>query len=346
MLKLKRIAMAILVVGVGSSSASFANVITPNIAPWSFGVNALYLQPSFGGNGLGYSTYGNYSGNDEFGNFVGVNGASNTIYDINPKWGWGFEVQGAYRFNAKNEVGIQWYHLNNRTNGYLPQGSLFAGNYDGLYAGRLQIGQRWDAVNLDVSHDILLDEQKTVRAFAGISFASINNQFKNHPLLHPSSPPIFNTVETLSYNGFGPRVGGDFGYTLGHGFGLYANAASSVLVGSNSQKVSGFQDLTTIPGYGAQLFSATNFSQTNNGIIVVELESKLGVKYDYQLAHGNLTLDIGYLWMSYLNGITSFNEVGVIDTAGVGTASLGAVNTTANFNLNGLYFGLKWSGNI
>ncbi len=81
-----------------------------------------------------------------------------------------------------------------------------------------------------------------------------------------------------------------------------------------------------------------------NGVIVVELESKLGMKYDYQLPQGHLSFDIGYLWMNYLNAITSYAEDGVIDTGGV--PSLGATNRTANVNLNGLYFGLKWSGNI
>lgn len=344
MLKSKRIAIAIL--GVIANNVTLANDVTlvsrPNHGLWSFAANALYLQPSFGGNGLGYSSFSNYSGNDDNGHFVGVSGTSNRINNLNPKWAWGVELEGAYRFNEKNDVELQWYHLNENVNGYLPPGSVFSGNYDGFYAGFMQLAQNWNAVNLEVGHLVSFDDTKNVRLHAGLSFANIKNKFTNYPQLYPTGSPIFITTDTLSYSGIGPRVGGDFGYVVGHGVSLYAKTAASVLLGSSKQRNSGFQNYTNSI-YGFQPYGTPNYNQTNNGVIVTELDAKLEARYDYQMANGILSFDLGYLWMNYLNAITSYTDIGIVGT-GDG-ASIGT-NTTANFNLNGLYFGMKWLGNI
>lgn len=340
MLKLKRIILAIF--GMVSSSLIFADGINPasDHDPWSFGVTALYLQPSFGGNGLGYSSFSNYSGNDDNGHFVGVNGASDHINNINPQWGWGFQLDGAYRFNTKNDVNIQWYHLNNNTNGYLPTGSVLSASDDGFYAGRLQLAQYWDAVNLEMGHAIPFDENKIIHLHGGLSYANIKNTFTNYPQLYPTSAPLFTTTDTMTYNGVGPRIGADFGYTIWHGLGLYAKTAGSLLVGQTQQNISGFQNYTNAI-YGPQPYGTPNYSHSHNGVVVTELEAKLGVKYDYQFAQGNvLSFDLGYLWINYLNAISSYTGVGIVGTAD--GASIGT-NTTANFDLNGLYFGVKLS---
>jgi hypothetical protein len=307
--------------------------------PWSLGITALYLQPSFGGNGLGYSSFSNYSGNDDNGRFVGISGASNHINNINPKRAWGFQLNGAYRFNLTNELEIEWYHLNENVNGYLPNGSVFSGNYDGFYAGHLKFREQWNAVNLEVAHSILLDENKTVKLHAGLAFANIKNKFINYPQLFRTGNALFVTTETLSYNGLGPRMGADFNYIFGRGLNLYAKAAASLLLGKNKQDVSGFQNYTNSV-YGFQPYGTPNYSQSNTNVVVTELEAKLGIKYDYQIAQNNkLSFDIGYLWMSYLNAINSYTDIGIVGTAS--GASIGT-HTTANFDLSGLYFGLVW----
>ena len=309
-------------------------------APWSIGVSALYLQPSLGGNGLGYSSFGNYDGKDDNGVFVGVSGAPNRIYNINPKRGWGFELEGAYRFSMKHDVNIQWYHLNENTSGYLPTGSVFSGNDDGFYAGHLQVAQYWNAIHLEVGRRIPFDENKIIRLHAGLSFANINNEITNNPQLYPTGTVLFTTKDTMSYNGIGPRFGGDFGYSVGHGLDLYAKAAGAVLVGSASQKITGFQNYTNTI-YGFQPYGTPNYSQSHSGVIVPEVEAKLGVTYNYQIAPNNIiSVDLGYLWLSYINAVKSYTNVGIVGTAD--GASIG-VNTTTNFDLNGLYLGINWN---
>ena len=341
MLNLKKTLLTILAV---SNTFAFAGSMGPTCVPgtdcekpaWSISTYALYLQPSFGGNGLGYTSFSNY-GSDLSANTIEVNGATNYMHNINPQWNWGFQIDAAYYLNSKNDIDINYYHFNENTQGYLPQGTLFAGSAPGLYAGLVKVAPSWNAINLESGHRFDFDNIKTLRLHAGVSFANINNKFTNYPQVFSTGNPIFITTDKISYNGFGPRFGGDFNYIVGHGLGLYTKAAGSLLVGTAKQSVTGYKDF--IFNTFNNVYSAGNYSQSHNGVIVPEIEAKLGLKYDYSLAQGIITFDLGYLWINYLNAIVS--QVGANVNNSVVSSS-----TTTNFNLNGLYFGLKWMGNV
>jgi hypothetical protein len=271
------------------------------------------------------------------GNAVEANGVANNMYNINPQWGWGFQLEAAYYINSKSDLDVNWYHLNESTSGYLPQGSLFAGSAPGLYAGLVNVSPTWNAINIEAGQRFDFDAIKRLRIHAGVAFANINNTFTNYPQLYATGNPIFITTDKISYNGFGPRFGGDFDYSVWRGFGVYAKAAGSLLVGCAKQSVTGYQNFSF--GGFPQLYSAGNYYQSHNSVVVPEVEAKLGLKYDHTFSHGILGLDVGYLWLTYLNAIVS--QVGASQNNSVISAS-----TTTNFDLNGLYFGLKWMGNI
>lgn len=341
MLKLNR---AITLIFAMSNCSVFAGSIVPLYTPcatcekpaFSFSADALYLQPSFGGNGLGYTSFSNY-GNDIPGNIIDVNGATNHMRNINPDWRWGFELEGSYYLNPTNDFTLNWSRLNETTNGHLPQGTLFAGSAGGLYAGRLKVAPRWDAINLEVGQRFIFDECKTLRFHVGLAYAHIKTKFTNYPQIFPTGAPLFITKDSIAYEGFGPRFGGDFNYAIGYGVNLYAKAAGSLLVGTAKQSVHGYHDFV-FAGNGFP-YSTGNYKQHHDGVIVPELEAKLGVKYDCPLAFGNLGVDLGYLWITYLNAIVS--QVG----ADVFSSAISA-STTTNFDLNGVYFGIKWTGNF
>src|SRR3990167_5780779 len=98
MFKIKKTIALILAL---SSSMVFASTTGENNT-WSIDASALYLQPSFGGNGLGYSSFGNYAGADNQGVIFTTNGTNN-IYNVTPNRAWGFQVGGVYRFNINND---------------------------------------------------------------------------------------------------------------------------------------------------------------------------------------------------------------------------------------------------
>lgn len=322
-----------------SNSLAFAGAMGPSCTPgtvsipcnqtaWSFGGQALYLKPSFGGDGLGYSVFS--YGADIFGNVVGANVPTNTIVNSTPDWSWGFQIEGAYHFGMGNDVDINWYHLSSNTSRRLPEGYLFSGNAPALYAGLIEVSPAWDAVNVEFGQLINFDETKIMRIHAGLDFSRVKTTFTNYPQYLPSSGPLFITTDNISYEGVGPRIGDDFTYKLGRGFGVYAKGAASLLIGTAKQNVSGYPNLAF-----PNSFSTGNYVQTNHSVVIVELEAKAGLKYDYPTAYGLWGVDVGYMWVNYFNALVSQTGSGLAGSAV-------SVNNAANFNLNGLYFGLKW----
>src|SRR5579872_1282232 len=122
--------LASVLIALSSSTAIAENIIIPHeYNAWKFGASALYLHPSFAGNGLGYSSYSSYAGADNSGIIKSTNGV-NQINNVNPKWEAGFALAGNYYFGAGNDINLSWYHLNEHVDGHLPPTSLFSGSVD------------------------------------------------------------------------------------------------------------------------------------------------------------------------------------------------------------------------
>ena len=79
-MRIDQLVISILWLSCGMCIAGTAGPVAKKPA-WSFGGRALYLHPSLGGNGLGYSTFSN-AGVDTFGNLIETNGAPNNIANI------------------------------------------------------------------------------------------------------------------------------------------------------------------------------------------------------------------------------------------------------------------------
>lgn len=302
---------------------------------WEVGASALYLRPSFGGNGLGYSAFGNYAGADNQKVIITHNGVNN-IYNVTPNRAWGFQIDGVYHYCINNDVKLDWYHLNETVHGSFPFGTLFSGSIDGFYAGSLQLETRWDAVNLEFGHEINVLTRELFRLHAGFTYARIKNTFTNHPKLFLTSSPYFTSTDTLSYTGFGPRIGVDVNYAVGWGFSLYAKTAGGLLIGTAKQSINGYINVVNNI-YGVIPFGTNNFISSRNNVIVPELDAKLGVNYEYRLPNADLNLNLGYLWTTYLRAIVAYTGIGIVGS------SIG-VPTTTHFDLNGVFLTLSVSG--
>jgi hypothetical protein len=302
---------------------------------WELDAAALYIQPSFGGNGLGYTSYNNYAGaNNE--QTIYVNHGTDSMNNITPKWGFGFELEGNYVCDTGNDYNIHWSHLDNNVDNNLPFTSLFSGSVDGFFASRLEIATRWDTVYIEAGKRFNFNNQRLLRLHAGLEYSQIKNAFTNYPKLFISSAqPYFISKDTLTYKGLGPRGGIDFAYAFHNGISLYGKTAGSVLVGIAKQSISGYRDYFSTAYAANQIFGVNNYKLSNKNVVVPKLEAKLGVAYDKRLKLGNLGVDLGYLWIDYLNAVTSYTGTGAI------FSSIG-IPATSNFNLNGLYLGINW----
>lgn len=320
MLNLKKTAVAVLAF---SSSAVFAGTMGPVCAPgnvtvpceataWDFGAQALYLQQSYEGSAGFFIDPRAVNNAEQVADAEAlINGDFGRRNHHNDRWNWGFQIEGSYHFNTGNDVDVNWYHLNSGNHRDHGNFVLDPDNDNDVDLRIFNHGNRtqWDAVNFEFGQHVDFSQWTKIRFHEGAQYARIQTPTFFALVDAGGVLNLFNHGET--YNGFGPRGGADVYYDVGNGFALYGKAAAAVLAGTNK---------------GNNFGGFTN-NHHNRTVMVPELEGKLGAKYTYAMASGDLTLDVGYMWVDYLNA--RVRTVGRND-----------------FGLNGLYFGGKWVGNV
>lgn len=316
MLTLKKTVVAVLALG---SSLAFAGSMGPvcsavNVTipcestAWDFGAKALYLQPV---SNSGAYSYFAQNPNGNYQNFPN-------------NWGWGFMIEGSYHYGTGSDTNINWYHMN-RSATKTVQGPFvfpFATTTSDT-VGTASTGPKWDAVNVEFGQRVDFGETKNMRLHGGVQFARASNSASVN--LTNNTTFTGYTSGSPTFNGFGPRLGADMNYDWGNGLGIYANGAGAVLVGTAKS--------SNYLSFIAADVPYSNYSSSSQTVISPELEAKLGIKYGYAMAQGDLTLDFGWMWVNYFN----------VQAAQLNSRS-DIVN--ADFGLQGLYFGLKWLGNV
>lgn len=316
MLNLKKTAVAVLAFG---SSAAFAGTMGPVCTPgnvtvpcervaWDVGAYALYLKPTYN-SGLNHLTYS-------------TSGVSQVFHENNLDYEWGFKLEASYHFATGNDLNLNWYHFDNSQT--VTRSGTLTISPDTTVTGteRTSFGPQWDAVNLEFGQHVDFGEFKNIRFHGGVQYARIETDIKRHSV---------DTVDNVSYsdksnakfNGFGPRVGADMSYDLGNGLAMYGNAAVAVLAGEHK-----YSEAAGNSSVGGLTLSKHVQSDT---VLVPELEAKLGLKYTYAMAQGELTLDGGWMWVDYLNAQKAGDGIGVTPWE-------------SDFGLQGPYLGLKWVG--
>jgi len=217
--------------------------------------------------------------------------------EVDQSWGWGFQIEGSYHFNTGNDLNANWYHLNT------------AQTNDNNGTALNTIRPSWDAVNVEMGQVVEFGEMKSARFHAGVQYGRVKTGAEGVGF----TPNPTN----VTYNGFGPRFGADMKYGLGNGFGIYGKAATAILAGTSSNN-------------DGNAVSSAN-------AIVPEVEGKLGIDYTAALAMGDLTMDVGWMWVNY------FSVAQVNPDA---TAADPYTGYQRDFGLTGLYFGMKWLGNV
>lgn len=279
---------------------------------WDFGARALYLTPAY--------SAGDYR-------YAGVDNATGQYEDFNQNRGWGFFLEGSYHYETGSDVNLNLYHFGKSMH------KLFDGDIDFFRGREAELGvsdikPQWNALNLEFGQYVSFGENKHVRFHGGLQYARITIDER----LSGSNPRglhndfSFNFQRKSTYNGFGGRVGADMLYDLGHDIGIYSNFAAAILAGYDKARFD-FQDNTQIP------FTLS----ASKSAIVPEVEAKLGIKYDYGMAMGDLTFDLAWMWFNYFNATQAIPSDFILRTA--------PSTIAGSFGYQGLYFGLHWLGN-
>ncbi len=283
---------------------------------WDLSGQALYLQ----------ANSSVYQGSAK----MNANGSSVSL-GVDDPWSWGFKLEGAYHFGTSNDLDINWYHYranNNKTYGhqelnytYPTPSTTINATYNSNYAS---VNPQWDQVNIEYGQTLDIGIHKSLRIHGGTQYSRVANQTS---YIVNGSFAAFGQKQSnnerlsanVSYNGFGPRLGADIGYAWDAGFNFYVKAALGLLAGTAKSE---FLGDTVI---------SLNYSRE---VVVPEVDGKLGISYAYPTSYGKLMADAGWLWVNYFNPIISINT----------PQSL--TNQYTNFGIQGLYFGLKWMGDI
>lgn len=321
MLNLKKIAAIVMLIFGGNTV--FAGTMGPICSgvgattecegtAWDFGARALYVKPIHSSGDYSYSAIDNPTG---------------AYQNYRKSSAWGFFLEGSYHYSTGSDVNLNWYNISHSEN----QNYLGDFNYLSDLAideGHSHLYPTWNAVNLELGQSVGFGENKNVRFHAGFQYARIvipKELRGTTPLVHDDFF-VFNDQARSNYNGFGARIGADMKYALGYGLGIYANTAAALLTGGS--KIS-----------NAYLDSLGRTLQTSASkvMIIPELDAKLGVRYDYAMALGDLSVDIGWIWFNY------FNVTQAIQSNFIAATTPQVV--TGDFGFEGLSFGLHWLGN-
>jgi hypothetical protein len=310
MSNLKKTALAVLALG---SSVAFAGTMGPVCTPgnvtvpcertaWDFGIQALYLTTA-------YDADWGYIGDE-----VPTTG-SIALRNSDADWGWGFRLEGSYHFSTGNDLNVNWSHFDHDTHLITAVGTTPS---DRL----IKFDPRWNAVNVEFGQHVDFGEYKDIRFHAGVQYADIKNDIRRY------SDATATTIAgqwTTTMEGFGPRAGADMTYNFGNGFAVYGNSAIALLAGDSK--------------FTYSTASQTNRFHGSKHAVVPELEAKLGAKYTMNVGSGDLSLDVGYMFVNYFNA----NHVAQgIDTNG----TIFHANQETDFALHGPYAGIKWVGNM
>lgn len=350
MLNLKKTAVAVLALG---SSAVFAGSMGPVCAPgnvtvpcastaWDFGAQALYLKPSYSGVPFNGSTLSGYNGT----NFTSER-YNRTPYNA----GWGFKLEGSYHFNTGNDINLNWYWFDHTTNKSNAGGTIVDPVTNGVFGATgitTSAQTKWDAVNLEFGQHAHFGEWKNIRFHGGVQYAYINTDLNGSATVNSgevvaTTNDLNNITGSAKLSAFGPRIGADYSYNWGNGFAMYANGASALLVGTQSFDRT-FQTTPTVAGVVGT--AGPVYSQSGSTTAIVpELEAKLGLTYTYAMAQGDLSLDLGWMWVNYFNALTTGDTIAAGTPAATQLVNT-PVSTSSNFAVQGPFIGLKWVGNV
>ncbi|WP_165485218.1 Lpg1974 family pore-forming outer membrane protein [Legionella rowbothamii] len=284
---------------------------------WEIGGGALYVRPS---SNLLLNPY----------IVSGFISADNQHYsNLSSPWDWGFTLTAGYYFNTGNDINLNWLHYID--NYQASKTAFFPGTADGIPASTsieaFRLKPRIDIVNLEMAQSVNLGSQTGLRLHGGLQYANgqVTRQVAASQQLDNGPVNLYQiTSLNAKYDGIGPRLGGKLTRALPYNLSIFAEGATSLLIGKARTKLSGeFRSSIIRP--------ITGFSNTTR--IVPGLDMKVGASYRLNMNRGQFDLTAGWMLQHYFNMYTQLpGDVFNLETTA----------TSHEFSLNGPFIQGKW----
>ena len=267
------------------------NVTVPDQSGmWSFGVNAVLLQPV--SNDFTYF----HTSTDSATNYQTV--------DQSYHWWFGADVTYAFPGNGRDvTLAYEGFHGSDSNSAVaLPLG--VEGKTDTSYdAGDLVFGQK-----LDVGQRIRL------HPFVGVRYATIDvKNTAGYTYFDADNKALGATtgIQEGTFSGIGPRFGSDAQINLGQGFSIRGRLGLSALIGSSNPTL----DYVTTD-YTTNTSAPYSINQDSSTRVVPELDGRLGLNYTYDF-NSNMAMGVEAGWqaVNYFNAVAQTCEDGSIDSS-------------------------------
>ncbi len=350
--QVKRLTLALIAVGLSSPVWAGAFDVTVPNQNGGIVVGATGLFLTAGSN----TTYGATGGIAPFTTVNGIStvttsNVSGTSLDTNPNYHWAFGIQLGYMFpGTGNDITASWTHLNTHDSDSVNAGSggvitpvplspaAAVTNPGLLSSGNGRSTNKLDAVDLMAGQRIFIGSDFNLRLSAGLEYARLQNSISNSfSGTTPNTPSIlvpggitnvvtaYNSGETSTFNGLGPKIGFDGRFCFGDsGFGFDSHLDGGLLIGniSDNQNASSVTN-TSITSAATGTLLATgqdvivgSSSADQNRRVVPFLDANLGVDYMYKFnnaGQSSLTAELGYEASNYFNAIHTINVLGGVN---------------------------------
>lgn len=336
MLNLKKTAVAVLAL---SSSAVFAGTMGPvcsavpvtmpcESSGWEVGARALWWN----------------IGSGNFTTTLSSSAGGEMTSNVGPKFGWGFQINGAMNYGTGKDVSLDWYHIqttNTRNVGpvnltgspALASGSQMIRNSYitsiANYSGSSSATPKLDDVNMIFGQHVDFSDVTSAHLGWGWKWARVagtNAVAMNGNVAYVANGTAgatnynFTANSSNTFNGFGPEVSLLAEYEMFDHLGVYGRGAFSALAGFSKSSMT----------YG-DVVSGTSATATSSTVVITPVvEGRLGLNYDWDMTgFGVVGFDVNYDFRQYINAFRNVRPH-------TGTEATSA----SSFNAQGITFGL------
>lgn len=293
-------------------------VAPDSIGAWSFGIEALYVQPS--------------AGNFQYAQVV--DGSQRNNESVKPDYGWGGEADITYHFaGSSRDISLGYTHLDTDNSDTTQIGGLATFNQGLAFVSsdpdqaKGTMKDDYNAADLTLGQQLLVGSRLVFHPFLGVRFADISTDNKATYSNSAISADTGTARVDSDFEGAGPRAGIDIRVLSHCGLSLVGTMGGSLLIGSEDSHAS-FAS-SSLLGFGS--VEKKNDDTVN---LVPELDARIGLDYTPHklFPAGSMGFQLGYEVVHYFNA----SDVDNLDTLLVNS-----VNNQSDFSYQGPYFRLQ-----